>query len=335
MTIKCKIMKQSTIVISVFVLFLACVLVATHPASAQTKQPAKTTSAQTPFDTPELAAAALIEAAGSFDLNSLRAILGPDGEDLIASQDPIQDKNRAVAFSKLAGEKKSVELAKNKKHATLLVGPEDWPLPIPIVKRSGKWYFDSKQGRSEILARRIGANELDAITICRGFDEAQKEYASQIHDNSGLNQYAQKLISTPGKHDGLYWKNEDGTSGGPISETVAKALEEGYSTEKRAPFHGYYFKILKGRGPSAPNGEIDFVVDGAMIGGFALAAAPAEYGVTGIKTFIVSYEGVVYQKDLGPDSLKMFSQMDRYDPDKTWARTDDQWPSQDVASAKE
>ena len=328
------IVKQSTKLIWMSILLFACSLGTQNYASAQTKQPAQPKSVQHSFETPDIAAAALIAAADSFDVDSLKAILGPDSEDIIASEDPVQDKNRAIEFAKLAKEKKSIELNKKKNLATLIVGPNDWPLPIPIVKRGGGWYFDTKQGREEILARRIGANELDAITICRGFDEAQKQYSREIHDNSGLNQYAQKIISTPGKHDGLYWKNEDGTPGGPISEGIAKALEEGYSTEKRSPFHGYYFKILKGRGPSAPNGEIDFVVDGAMIGGFALAAAPAEYGVTGIKTFIVSYEGIVYQKDLGPDSLKIFSQMDLYDPDKTWTRTDDQWPTEDVASVQ-
>lgn len=183
------------------------------------------------------------------------------------------------------------------------------------------------------MRRRIGANELDAITICRGFVEAEKEYASEAHDESGINQYAQRIISSPGKRDGLYWKNEDGTGGGPISEPIAKAIQEGYSTDKQTPtaYHGYYFKILKGRGPSAVEGEIDFMVGGMMIGGFALAAAPAEYGVSGIKSFIVSYEGIVYQKDLGPDSLKVLSQMERYNPDKTWVRTDDDWPAQPVS----
>jgi hypothetical protein len=306
-----------------------------HLASAQMTS-ARAAPAQSGFETPELASAALIEAAEKFDVDSLRAILGPDSEDLISSEDPVRDKTRAIDFAKLATEKKTVEFAKNKKQATLFVGPNDWPLPIPIVKRADKWYFDTKQGRNEILARRIGANELDAIAVCRAFVEAQEEYASEIHDDSGVNQYAQRIISTPGKHDGLYWKNEDGSAGGPIAETIAKALEEGYSTDKQAPspFHGYYFKILKGRGPSAPNGEIDFVISGAMIGGFALAAAPAEYGVTGIKTFIVSYEGIVYQKDLGPDSLKFFSQIERYNPDKTWGQTDDHWPGEAVASAQ-
>ena len=334
MTMECTVIKRS-VGTCLFVVFLVCLLGLNHLAWAQAKSP-EAAPAQTGFETPELASAALIEAAEKFDVDSLRAILGPESEDLIASEDPVKDRARMIDFAKLAKEKETVELAKNKKQATLFVGPEDWPLPIPIVQRAAKWYFDTKQGRKEILTRRIGANELDAIAVCRGFVEAQEEYAEEIHDDSDVNQYAQRIISTPGKRDGLYWKNEDGTSGGPITEAIAKALEEGYSTDKQAPapFHGYYFKILKGRGPSAPNGEIDFVIEGAMIGGFALAAVPAEYGVTGIKTFIVSYEGIVYQKDFGPDSLKVFSQIERYNPDKTWARTDDHWPDEVVASAQ-
>ncbi|MGA7414724.1 MAG: DUF2950 family protein, partial [Bryobacteraceae bacterium] len=154
----------------------------------------------------------------------------------------------------------------------------------------------------------------------------QMEYASQIHDNSGVNQYAQKFISTPGKQDGLAWQNPDGTWAGPIGETVAKALEEGYG-DKAKPFHGYYFKVLKGQGPNAPLGQLDYVIEGTMIGGFAMVAVPAEYRVTGVNTFMVSYDGVVYQKDLGPNSLEIVKNMDRYNPDKTWRITDDNWPA--------
>ena len=190
------------------------------------------------------------------------------------------------------------------------------------MKQKGKWYFDVKAGRQEILNRRIGANELDAIAICRGFVEAQQEYAQEKHDDSKVNQFAQRIISTPGKHDGLAWQNADGTWGGPVGEEVAKALEQGYS-ERSQPFHGYYFKVLKGQGPAAPLGQMDFVVKGAMIGGFALAAAPAQYRVTGVQTFIVGPNGAVYQKDLGANTLKAFQSMDRYNPDKTWKVTED------------
>jgi len=190
---------------------------------------------------------------------------------------------------------------------SLLQAAESFDVPV-----------DTKVGREEILNRRVGANELNAIAICRGFVEAQHEYAQEKHDDSKVNQYAQHILSTPGKHDGLTWQNPDGTWGGPVGEEVAKALAEGYSAQRGQPYHGYYFKVLKGQGAAAPMGEMDFLVGGAMIGGFALAAAPAEYRVTGVQTFIVGPDGVVYEKDLGSDTLKTFQSMDRYNPDKTW-----------------
>ena len=293
----------------------------------QSKQQATTTSrpAQKAFATPKEAVEAIILATENFDQPALMAILGPSGDDLVSSEDPVQDKRNAAAFAAKAREKNDVVIdPKNSKRAIISVGNEDWPLPIPLVNKAGKWVFDTKAGREEVLFRRIGANELDAIEICRGYVDAQKAYALEKHDNAEVNQYAQRIISTPGKHDGLAWRNADGTLGGPIAEGVAKALEQGY-TNKGQPYHGYYFKILKGQGPAAPLGQIDFVVNGAMIGGFALVAAPAEYRVNGVKTFLVSYEGVVYQKDLGPDTLKIFKDMELYNPDKTWDRTDDNW----------
>jgi hypothetical protein len=282
-------------------------------------------STQKSFGTPKEAADALIQAAKDYDVAALKSILGPDDEDLVSSSDPVQDKNRAAAFAKMAEEKNQVTVdPKNPKRAILSVGDDDWPLPIPIAKTGTAWIFDTKAGRQEILFRRIGSNELDAIQICRGYVEAQEQYALEKHDNSEVNQYAQRIISTPGKRDGLAWRNADGTLEGPIAQGVAKALEQGY-TNRGQPYHGYFFKILKGQGPAAPLGQMDFVVNGAMIGGFAMAAAPAEYRVTGVKTFIVSYEGIVYQKDLGPSSLETFKNMELYNPDKTWQRTDDNW----------
>jgi Protein of unknown function (DUF2950) len=289
----------------------------------QTTKPSQ--PAQKGFATPEEAAAALFLAAENFDLPALKEILGPGGDDLVSSEDPVQDKNNAIAFAARAREKHEVALdPTNSKRATISVGKEDWPLPIPLVNKGGKWLYDTNAGRQEVLFRRIGANELDAIQICRGYVEAQREYALQKHDNAEVNQFAQKIISTTGKHDGLAWRNPDGTLGGPVGEGVAKALEQGY-TNKSQPYHGYYFKILKGQGPNAPLGQMQFVVNGAMIGGFALAAAPADYRVTGVKAFLVSYDGVVYQKDLGPDTLRIFRAMELYNPDKTWDRTDDNW----------
>ena len=283
-------------------------------------------SGQKQFDTPKQAADALVQVAANFDVAAAKEILGPDGEDIVASEDQVMDKNRAAAFAEKAKEKMSVQTdKKNPNEAVVLVGNDEFPLPIPLVKKNGKWSFDTKVGREEILNRRVGANELNAIEICRGFVDAQHEYAMEKHDGSKVNQYAQRVISTPGKHDGLAWQNPDGTWGGPVGEEVAKALEEGYSAQGAGgkPYHGYYFKVLKGQGPAAPLGEMDFMVGGAMIGGFALAAAPAEYRVTGVMTFIVGPDGVVYEKDLGPDTLKTFQSMDKYNPDKSWKVTED------------
>jgi len=293
-------------------------------APSKSDTPSAPASAQKQFDTPQQAADALVQVAANFDVAAAKEILGPDAEDIVASEDPVQDKNRAAEFAAKAKEKMSVETdKKNPNQAIVLVGNDDFPLPIPLVKQKGKWFFDTKVGREEILNRRVGANELNAIEICRGFADAQHEYAMEKHDGSKVNQYAQRFLSTPGKHDGLAWQNADGTWGGPVGEEVAEALQEGYSAQGGKPYHGYYFKVLKGQGPAAPMGEMDFMVGGAMIGGFALAAAPAEYRVTGVMTFIVGPDGVVYEKDLGPDTLKEFQSMDKYNPDKSWTVTED------------
>ena len=282
---------------------------------------------QKAFDTPEQAAASLIQAATAFELPALKEILGPDSDDIVSSEDPVMDKERALAFVAKAKEKLAIEVdPKKPNQAILAVGEDAFPLPIPIVKKKDQWSFDTKAGAKEILLRRIGANELDAIAICHGFVEAQQEYALEKHDDSVVNQYAQRIISTPGKQDGLAWQNAEGTWEGPVGEGIAKALEQGYTKkDKPQPFHGYYFKVLKGQGPAAPLGQMDFVVGGAMIGGFALAAAPAQYQVTGAKTFIVSHSGIVYEKDLGANTLDLFQKMDRFNPDKSWQPTEDQW----------
>jgi hypothetical protein len=297
------------------------VLAVLSHAAPQAK-PAAAQPAQRAYPTPEKAAQALIQAAENYDVTALLAILGPDSRDVVTSEDPVEDKNRAAAFAALAHEKNSVSTNSQNNRAELLIGNDDWPLPIPIVKRNGNWYYDTKAGRSEILYRRIGENELNAIQVCRGFVEAQKEYASSKHDNSDVNQYAQRIISTPGRQDGLAWQNPDGSWAGPVGNEAAKSLEQGYAQGQ--PYHGYYFKVLKGQGPAAPLGQMDFVVEGVMIGGFALVAAPAQYRVTGVQTFIVSHEGIVYQKDLGPNTLSIFKSLERYNPDKTWQRTDDE-----------
>ena len=294
-------------------------------------QDARAESKPEQFDTPQQAAQALIQVASNFDLAAAKQLLGADSADIVSSEDPVTDKNEAQTFATKAKEKLSIEVdKKDSTRAIIVVGNDALPLPIPLLKQNGKWVFDTELGRQEILRRRIGANELNAIAICRGYVEAQGEYAAERHDDSKVNQYAQNIISTPGKHDGLAWQNAGGTWGGPVGPEVAKALQQGYSAKPDTAYHGYYFKVLKGQGPAAPMGEMDFVVGGAMIGGFALAAAPADYRVTGVKTFIVGPDGKVYEKDLGKDTLKIFRAMDRYNPDKTWQETtDDLEPGKD------
>ncbi len=318
------------VLFSLLLFACACGILYEAPTSAQQQQKTTDTAqtAQKTFPSAQAAADAFVQAAEGRDVAALNQILGPHGEDLVSSEDPVRDKNIAAHFSAEAHEKTLVSVdPKNPNRASLVVGNDDWPMPIPIVKRNGVWLFDTKSGKQEMLDRRIGANELDAIQICRGYVEAQQEYALEKHDGSEVVQYAQKIISTPGKHDGLVWRNPDASLGGPIAENIADALEQGYS-DKAKPYHGYFFKILKGQGPAAPLGKMDFVVEGAMIGGFALAAAPAEYRVTGVMTFIVSYQGIVYQKDLGPDTLKIFQDIQLYNPDKSWQPTNDNWPTQ-------
>lgn len=299
-----------------------CVSLLSVAQQSSTNKSRATTAASTPgartFDTPQQAANALVDAADKFDVVTLTQIFGPDGDDIVFSGEYAQDRQHAANFVAEAREKKSVSVdPKSGNRAFLLVGNEDWPFPVPLVKKGDKWSFDAKSGRQELLYRRIGANELDAISICYGYVEAQHEYALQPHEGYDVNQYAQRIVSTPGKQDGLAWQDPDDTWGGPIGEKIARAIEQGY-TSGSEPYHGYFFKILKGQGPDAPLGQIDFVVRGVMIGGFALVAAPAEYGITGVETFIVSHDGVVYEKDSGPKSLSEFEKMERFNPNKSW-----------------
>ena len=294
-------------------------LVAATVAEAQAASRAGAPEQQRSFASPEDAAAALLRAADTYDVGELMAIFGPEGKDFISSADPVNDKHLAAEFVAKAKQKREVvQNPANRNQFIVSVGDDNWPMPIPLVKSNGRWIFDTKSGKTEILLRRIGANELDAMQICHGYVDAQKEYALLAKD--GVNQYAQRIISSPGKQDGLYWKNADGSSGGPISEEIARAIQEGYTA--RGPYHGYYFKILKGQGPAAPLGKLDYVIQGVMIGGFALVAVPAEYRVTGVQTFLVNQDDVVYQADLGPRSLEIVKSMELYNPDKTWHRAD-------------
>ena len=269
------------------------------------------------FFTPEEAARAIIEAAAAYDVDALEQILGSEGKTLVLTGSDAEDREVARTFAELAAGKNEVVIDPEDKNLAILnIGNEEWPFAIPLVRKDEKWFFDALRGKEELIYRRIGANELDTIEVCRGYVDAQQQYASRKHDGSEVNQYAQRIISTPGKQDGLAWRNEDGSWGGPIGEQAALAIAEGYT--KNDPYHGYFYKILTRQGPNAPLGEMDYVIKGAMIGGFALAAVPAEYGVTGIMTFIVSNDGVVYEKDLGPDSLQEFKTLEAFNPDETW-----------------
>ena len=269
------------------------------------------------FNTPEEAANALVTAAEQFNAADMTKIFGSEANDIVFQGEPPYEVDLVKAFVEQARAKKTVSIdPQNKNRAVLLIGEEDWPFALPIVKHGSLWSFDSAAGREELLYRRIGGNELDAIEICLGFVEAQQEYALEKHDGSPVNQYAQRIISSPGKQDGLAWQNADGTWGGPIGENAARAMDKGYTGGD--PYHGYYFKVLKGQGKAAPLGEMDFVVKGTMIGGFALIAFPAEYRVTGVKTFMVSHDGVVYEKDLGPTTADQVRKIELFNPDQSW-----------------
>ena len=306
--------KLSTAVVASSALVFSClVFYGTPRTSAQTRVALRGIG----FATPQQAVDALLAAAEKYDEEALQGILGPNSYDIVHTGEPVRDKEMAIEFATQARTKQSlITDPANPARMILSVGSDDWPFPIPLVKSGGKWYFDTKEGREEILLRRIGRNELDAIEICRGFVEAQHEYA-MLKREAGVNQYAQRIISTPGKQDGLAWQKEDGTWDGPIGENVAKAIARGY-TSRAESYRGYYFQVLKGQGPAAPLGELDYVVKGVMIGGFALLAAPAHYRVTGVKTFIVSQDGVVYEKDLGPNTLEIAKRIERFNPDPSW-----------------
>ena len=302
--------------------FIAAVVVS---IACATPAAAPSNHDQRGFATAKEAADAFVDAVARWDVPEILAIVGKEGEDLVASADAVGDRARANAFVARAREKRVIVAdPTNSDYAWMTVGNQDWPLPIPLVQDHGKWYFDGAAGRDELLKRRIGENELDTLTVLRGYAEAQQAYAAELHDGAATPQYAQKLVSSPGKQDGLAWQNANGAWAGPIGETVAKGIAEGYA-KRTEPFHGYYYKVLKGQGAAARLGKLDYVVEGAMIGGFALLAWPADYRVTGVQTFIVSYDDVVYQKDLGPTTATIAPSIERYDPDATWKRTDDEW----------
>lgn len=273
------------------------------------------------FASPEEAASALTQALRTDDMNQLRAIVGSEGEPIIGSGDEVADRQRRQKFLKLYDEKHAFENQETDK-ATLVIGHSDWPFPVPVVRERQGWVFDAKAGREEILNRRIGENELSAIQVCHAIADAQREYALRDPDGDGVHEYAQQFASDPGKRNGLYWPVTAGEDPSPLGELVVQAAAEGYTRKEQGPtpYHGYYYRILRTQGPHAPSGALDYVVNGKMTLGFAVVAYPAEYGNSGIMTFIMGPDGVVYQRNLGEKTAELAGGMQAFDPGEGWTK---------------
>jgi Protein of unknown function (DUF2950) len=272
--------------------------------------------AQERFDSPDAAAEAVIQAAGAHDTAKLSALFGPSAKNILTCGNAEQDRSEQTEFATEAQAKHRIQVSQaDPNRAVLSIGDDDWPFPVPIVRANGKWSFDASAAPVEMRARRIGTDELDAEEICRGYVEAQRNYASEYRDKNGMLQYAQHIMSTPGHHDGLYW---EGAAQPLVPARFAQAAWDGGGNTGLKPYHGYYFKVLEAQGPDAPGGAHSYVFKNKLIGGFGLVAWPAEYGVSGIHTFIVNQTGQIYQKDIPPVSAKVGSPITRYDPDNSW-----------------
>lgn len=282
--------------------------------------------AQESFKTPDAAADALANAARNNDRAAILNVLGRDGADIASSGDTVADSAIRTKFVQTYDAKHQVKIDSDAK-ATLIIGSDDFPFPIPLIRKGNGWQFDTAAGRQEILARRIGRNELDAIQSCLAYVDAQNEYADKDRTGAGAGVYAQRIISEAGKKNGLYWPSSASGEESPLGELVADATRQGYRTgEGRTPYHGYYFKILIKQGSDAHGGALDYVVNGKMIGGFALVAYPAEYRNSGVMTFIVNHEGVVFQKNLGPHTVELAERMTAFNPDSSWTKVTDTEP---------
>lgn len=279
---------------------------------------------QKSFSTPEAAVDAAIKAVKADDTKELLAILGDGAEDLISSGDPVQDKERRRRFVETYDEKH--QLIEQGQERILVIGKQEWPYPIPLIKKGNGWVFDTAQGREEIVNRRIGENEYSTMQVLLAIVDAQREYVMKDRDGDGILEYAQKFGSDPGKKNGLYWATKPGEEQSPLGELVAEARIEGYrsvSSGSRPPsYHGYYFKLLTAQGKNAPGGAYSYLVKNKMIGGFAAIAAPVEYGNSGVMTFIVNHDGVLYEKDLGEKTLEIANKISSFDPDKSWKKVD-------------
>ena len=285
---------------------------------------AATSSGQQVFPSPAAAAKALVGAARIDDMTALSSILGPDAKEILSSGDPVADNSARDNF--VAKYDQMQRLAYDDRgRVVLYLGADNWPFPIPLVKRGDGWVFDSEAGKKELLYRRIGRNELYTIDVLADLADAQEEYASEIRDNGSVKQFAQKVQSDPGKHDGLYWSVSSGEEESPIGPLMADATVEGYKTGAAAPipFHGYYYRILTRQGKNAPGGAKDYLVDGKMTQGFAFIAYPATYLASGVMTFMINQDGVIVQKDLGPDTAKVANAIKEYNPDDSWDEVDD------------
>lgn len=276
-------------------------------------------SAQQPFKSPSEAATALVEAVRGSDEKRLRTILGTVGWDTLFSGDEVADAADRRRF--LAAYDGRHSVSENGDKATLVLGQDDFPFPIPIIRSGESWKFDGVSGRNEIFARRIGRNELDAIQASLAFFDAQQEYAAKDRTGQGPGLYAQRIVSRAGAKDGLYWDSAAGEERSPLGELAAEAAAEGYRAgETRRPYHGYYYKVLKRQGAAAPGGAVDYIAGGKMIGGFALLAYPAEYGRSGVMSFMLNHAGTVYQKDLGPGTVRTAARMQSFNPGKGWEK---------------
>ena len=284
---------------------------------------------QKTYKSPEDAVNALVDALRANNEKELLAIFGygPGAKQLISSGDEVADRAGRERFLQAYEEKNRIVKVDGNK-AVLELGNEAWPFPIPIERVGKDWRFSTKQGREELLNRRIGKNELSAIQVCLAYVDAQREYASKDRNGDGVLEYAQKFLSDPGTKDGLYWETKEGEEQSPLGPLIGEAKKEGYkkkSGHEPTPYHGYFYKILKAQGKSAPRGAYNYVIDGRMTGGFAMVAYPAEYGSSGIKTFIVSQDGVVYEKDLGKNSESIAQGMKKFDPDRSWRKVESKY----------
>ena len=304
---------------------LAAAAIAILPAQLRAEEK-KADEKQRMFATPEEAIKALVDATKAADHDALHEIFGPEGRTLVTG-DKVQDDAAFQQFSREVA-KMCTPVPQGDGKVILNIGDQNWPFPIPLVKKNDRWFFDTAAGKEEIIDRHIGADELNTIGVCRTFVDAQRQYASKDRDGSEVLKYAQKFKSTPGKKDGLYWESAASEEASPFGPLVAEARAEGYPAHKPGegphPFHGYIFKILTRQGAAAPGGKYSYIINGNMIAGFAMIAYPANWGESGIMTFIVNQQGKVFQRNLGPKTALLATDITEYNPDKSWMVVKDQ-----------